>query len=71
MDPHRPPALPAARPAARPARGAAAALLAGLLLVLSAASPRKKGVVNCTSFSGLTPGPWSRTLRITQEPERV
>ena len=33
-----------------------------------AASPRKKGVVSCASFSGATPGPLSRTLTMTQGP---
>ena len=33
-----------------------------------AASPRKNGVVRWASFSGATPGPWSRTLTMTHGP---
>ena len=33
-----------------------------------AASPRKNGVVRWASFSGATPGPWSRTLTIAHGP---
>ena len=36
-----------------------------------AASPRKNGVVSWPSFSGATPGPWSRTVMITQGPVRA
>ena len=36
-----------------------------------AASPRKNGVVSWLSFSAATPGPWSRTVQITQLPVRV